>query len=246
MDLFAAVDILRGNAVRLTRGDFDDEERYGNPVELARSYAAAGAPWIHVVDLDAARTSRPVNRDLVLAIAEEVDARVQVGGGVRSEEDAELLLLGGAARVVLGTAAVTDPELVRRLCEEYPGRVAVGIDHRRSGSEVAVSGWEQKAGTSVADLVAALETVPVASVIVTDIERDGTLAGPGIDGVTAVLRTTRHDVVASGGVRNADDLLALGRVEVDGRHISGVIVGKALAEGILSVEDAVAACERYG
>ena len=162
MDLYPAIDIRGGGAVRLTQGDFDRETAYGDPVALARRFAGAGAPWLHVVDLDAARHGAPVNRATVLAIAHAVDIPVQTGGGIRSEDDVAELLAGGVRRVILGTMATEDPATAVDLAARYPGRVAVGIDYRRSPggrTEVAVRGWEQGSGRSVTDALVALEAL---------------------------------------------------------------------------------------
>jgi phosphoribosylformimino-5-aminoimidazole carboxamide ribotide isomerase len=242
MELFPAIDLRDGGAVRLVQGDFAQERRYGDPVALARHYVAGGARWIHVVDLDAARTGDPVNRDCVLAIAGAVDVAVQAGGGVRTVEAAAALLDGGVARVVLGTAAIREPHLVDILAERYPGRIAVGLDHRGAGAEVSVAGWEAGSGTTVAEALDRFAQVALAAVIVTAIERDGMMAGPDIEGLRVALEATTHEVVASGGVRNADDLATLARVEADGRRLAGAIVGTALVEGNVSVEEAIAAC----
>src|SRR5580692_1960118 len=149
MELYPAIDLHDGGAVRLVQGDFGRVRRYGDPVALARSYAAGGARWIHVVDLDAARTGEPVNRDVVLQIAGAVDVAVQAGGGVRASADAAALLDHGVDRVVLGTAALETPERVESLAGRYPGRVAVGLDHRGEGADLAVRGWEQSSGTTL-------------------------------------------------------------------------------------------------
>jgi phosphoribosylformimino-5-aminoimidazole carboxamide ribotide isomerase len=249
VELFPAIDLRDGAAVRLVQGDFGRQRGYGDPVALARRYAAGGARWIHVVDLDAARTGMPVNRDTVLAIAGAVvaaDVSVQAGGGVRSVEGATALLDGGVARVVLGTAAVRDPDLVATLAGRFPGRVAVGLDHRGAGAEVAVTGWEDSGGVTLGDALARFSSVPLAAVIVTSIERDGAMAGPDLEGLRVVLELTADGVVASGGVRGADDLAALARLEVGGRRLAGAIVGMALVEGALSIEEAIAACAASG
>jgi phosphoribosylformimino-5-aminoimidazole carboxamide ribotide isomerase len=246
MELFPAIDLRDGGAVRLVQGDFDRQRSYGDPVELARRYVDGGARWIHVVDLDAARTGEPVNRACVLAIAAAVDVSVQSGGGVRSVDAAAALLEGGVTRVVLGTSAVRDPGLVDFLADRYPGRVAVGLDHRRAGAEVSVSGWEGGTGTTLAQALARLAAVPLAAVVVTAIETDGMMTGPDVDGLRAVLELCDHDVVASGGVRGAPDLASLARLVVDGRRLAGAIVGTALVEGTVTVEEAIAACATSG
>jgi phosphoribosylformimino-5-aminoimidazole carboxamide ribotide isomerase len=246
VELFPAIDLHDGEAVRLVQGDFSQRRGYGDPVELARRYEAGGARWIHVVDLDAARTGAPVNRATVLAITAAVGIDIQTGGGVRSQEDAAALLDRGVARVVLGTAAVRQPALVETLAARYPGRVVVGLDHRGGGADVAVSGWEGDGGTTLVDALARVDPLPLGAVVVTAIERDGTMHGPDVDGLRRVLLLTSHDVVASGGVRDAADLAVLARLEGGGRHLAGAIVGTALVEGTLGVEEAVAACATSG
>lgn len=245
MDLFCAVDLRGGAAVRLVRGEFDRQLDYGDPVELARRYVAGGARWLHVVDLDAARTGEPVNREVVLDLAKRVDARIQTGGGVRDEDAAASLLDAGIERVVMGTAAAADPRLVESLTLRYPGRIAVGLDHRGGGARVAVNGWEETSGTSLDEALARLSGLDLAAVIVTAIERDGALEGPDLEGLGRVLGSTEQSVIASGGVRSAADLIAVAGLEVEGRRPAGVIVGMALAEGLLGVEEAIAACEAF-
>jgi phosphoribosylformimino-5-aminoimidazole carboxamide ribotide isomerase len=246
MDLYCAVDVREGVAVRLVRGEFHRQRTYGDPVDLARSYVDAGATWLHVVDLDAARTGRPVNREVVLEIAAAVDAQVQTGGGVRDEEAAAALLEKGVERVVLGTAAQADPGFLERLARRYPGRIAVGLDHRRGGAEVAVQGWERAGGATLEESLARLADVELGAVVLTAIERDGTLEGPDLEGLRKVLGSTAHPVIASGGVRGLSDLGEIARLEVEGNRPIGAIVGMALVEGLFSVEEAIAACEASG
>jgi len=246
MDLYPAIDLRGGRCVRLRQGDYGDQTVYGDdPVAVAAGFAAAGARWIHVVDLDAARTGEPVNRRVVAAIAAAVrpaGTAVQSGGGVRSEAAASALWEEGVRRVVLGTAAVEDPALVARLAAGHPGGVAVGVDTR--GGEVAVRGWVEGSGVSAADLLARLVDAGVAAIVVTDIRRDGMLAGPDLAGLGAVLDATDLAVVASGGVSSAADLSALASLRggSGGRRLAGAIVGTALYEGRLTVEEGVAAC----
>jgi phosphoribosylformimino-5-aminoimidazole carboxamide ribotide isomerase len=254
MDLYPAIDIRAGAAVRLTQGDFDRQSDYGDPVDLAVRFAAAGAPWLHVVDLDAARTGRPVNRATVLAIAAAVGVPVETGGGVRTESDIEELLAGGLARVILGTAALDDPGLVRRATSAFPGRVALGLDYRRTPdgrAEVAVRGWEEGSGRTVGDLLDDVAGAGLAAVVVTSIDRDGMLGGPDLDGLGAVLASTEVPVIASGGVGSVDDIEALARLDVDAgngtrRRLHGAITGKALVDGRMTVAEGVAACARFG
>ncbi len=205
----------------------------------ARVFADAGSAWIHVVDLDAARTGDPRNREVVAAIALAVSARVQTGGGIRDDLAAAALLDAGVERIVLGTAALEDPGLVRRLCADHPGRVAVGLDAR--GGEVSVRGWTEGSGRTVGELAARFEDAGVAALVVTEISRDGMLGGPDLDGLAEVLGTTELDVVASGGVGSIDDIRALARLDVGGRTLAGAIVGRALYEGAVTIDDALAA-----
>ncbi len=271
MDLYPAIDIRDGGAVRLTQGDFDRQSEYGDPVALARRFATGGAPWLHVVDLDAARTGRPVNRALVLEITRAVDVPVETGGGVRTADDIEELLDGGVCRVILGTAAVEDPGAAHTLAAKYPGRVAIGLDYRLDAAgrtEVASRGWEQGSGRTVSGVLAEFDGVDLAAVIVTAIERDGMLTGPDLEGLAAVLSETTIPVIASGGVGSAADIRALARLSVsrpasdadgsssagaaagasaagnrpDVRRLTGAITGKALVDGRLTVEEGMAAC----
>jgi phosphoribosylformimino-5-aminoimidazole carboxamide ribotide isomerase len=260
MDLYPAIDVRGGNAVRLSQGDFDREREYGDPLALARRFAEAGAPWLHVVDLDAARAGAPANRSTVLAIADAVDVPVETGGGVRTEEDVAELLAGGVQRVVLGTLALEDPGMARLLAARFPGQVAVGIDYRldeAGHTEVAVRGWEQGSGRTVGELLLDLAGAELAAVIVTAIDRDGMLSGPDLEGLRQVLHSTELPVIASGGVASVADLEALAALEVPvkprprrggtgSRRLHGVICGRALVDGRMTVEEGVAACAQSG
>lgn len=257
MELYPAIDLRGGRLVRLVEGDFARERVYGDdPASVARAFAAQGAPWIHVVDLDAARTGDPVNRPLVEQIVAASTVPVQCGGGVRSLGDAAALLGAGVTRVVLGTAAVEHPELVVEVAQRWPGRVAVGLDHR--DGEVAVRGWLADGGRRVAELVPEVVAAGAAVVIVTDIRRDGRQAGPDVVGLAGLLEATGAPLVASGGVGTLDDLRLLAGVRAGGRGLAGgggraggggltgVIVGRALYEATFTVAEAVAALGSLG
>jgi len=232
-DLYPSIDIRRGRIVRLHQGDFDRETVYGDdPIAVARSFEAAGARWIHVVDLDAARRDGS-NRELVTAVAAAVGVPVQSGGGIRDGS----LLDEGVARVVVGSAAIEDPDLVRSMADRWPDRVAVGLDHR--DGEVHYRGWEQGSGRQLLDVASELTVPGVAAFVITDISRDATLTGPDLDGLGRVLAATSVPVIASGGVATLEDLRALRTLGV-----AGVIVGKAIYEGRFTVEEAVHACTR--
>lgn len=240
MLLYPAIDLRGGRCVRLYQGDYGRETVYGSdPVAVAEGFAAAGARWVHVVDLDAARSGRPENRSVVGAIAGAVhpSVSVQSGGGVRDRASAEALAEAGVARVVLGTAALENPELVRTLAPQLP--VAVGLDVR--GREVAVRGWLEGSGEDLIDVLHRFEDAGVAAVIVTQIARDGTLEGPDLEGLAEVLENTGIDVIASGGVGKLDDLTALSSLSVGGRTLAGAIVGRAIYEGRFTVEEALCA-----
>jgi phosphoribosylformimino-5-aminoimidazole carboxamide ribotide isomerase len=245
MDLFAAIDLRGGQAVRLVEGDFARETVYSpDPVVVARNLVAGGAPWIHVVDLDAARTGDPMNRPVVEQIVAAVTVPVQVGGGVRSMEDAAALFGAGVTRVVVGTAAVQHPELVGQIAARWPGRVAVGLDHR--DGNVMIRGWAEGGGERVIDLIPRAVDAGAVAVIVTDIARDGRLSGPDVVGLAGLLEATGAPLIASGGVSGAADLRLLAAVRAEGKGLLGAIVGKAIYEGAVSVAEAVAACEALG
>ena len=248
MDLLPAIDLRGGTAVRLTQGDFAREDRYGDPVALAAGYIEAGARWIHVVDLDGARTGVPHERAVlggIVRLANEAGVEVEFGGGIRSEDDAEEVLDSGVSRVVLGTAALEEPALAGRSARRWPGRVAVGLDYRVGEDGVAeaqAQGWLAGSGQSLLDLLELWQHDPIGAVVATSVARDGMLSGPDLAGLQALLASTALPVVASGGVSNVDDLVALAGLEGGGRRLSGVIVGKAIVEGRLSVEEGIAAC----
>ena len=233
LELYPSIDLRGGRVVRLRQGDFAQETVYGDdPVVVAKSYADAGVSWVHVVDLDAAERDGS-NRDLVVAVANAVAARVQAGGGVRDAS----LLEEGLARVVIGSAAVDEPALVERLAREHPGRVAVGLDHR--DGELLTRGWLDFSGARVESLIERLSFPGVGAFVITDIARDGVLEGPDLAGYRSHVARTSVPVIASGGVGSLDDLRALGDTGV-----AGVIVGKALYEGRFTIDEAVAACRR--
>jgi phosphoribosylformimino-5-aminoimidazole carboxamide ribotide isomerase len=241
MELYPAIDLLNGQAVRLYQGDYARETVYNNdPVAQAKAFADAGAQWIHVVDLDAARTGSPLNREVIAAICDAVDVPIQTGGGVRSEEAADALFDAGVARVVLGTAALEDPDLVRALAARHA--VAVGLDAR--GREVAVRGWEEGSGKDLLDVARGFADAGVEALIVTEIGRDGTLEGPDLDGLGEVLEATELPVIASGGVGSLADLVALEALRSAGRRLSGAIVGRALYEGAFTLQDALRASDQ--
>ena len=234
IELYPAIDLLGGRVVRLRQGDYADETVYGNdPIAMARSFAEAGSPWVHVVDLDAAKSGDPINRPVVAAIVQAVSgmSKVQTGGGVRSVADAQELANAGVARVVMGSAAVREPSLVAKASEVVP--VAVGLDHR--SGEISIHGWTQGSGLMLDD---AYELFPTAAVfVITDIGRDGMLEGPDIEGLTRSAASAGAPIIASGGVSSIGDIEALAKIP----GLGGVITGKAVYEGRFTVSEGLAA-----
>lgn len=234
MKVIPAIDILGGHVVRLRQGSFDEVTIYNaDPIDQAKRWIAAGAEIIHVVDLDGASTGKPVNIATVEAIARMVDVPVQVGGGVRSLETLDRLFDAGVARVVLGTALVSDPEFVTAACARYAGVVA-GIDAR--DGKVAIEGWKQGTSHTVAEVVAELASLGVRRLVYTDISLDGMQTGPNVAAYGDLIATTDVAVIASGGVSTIDDIRALAAVA----GIEGVIAGRALYEGTLDLTQAIA------
>jgi phosphoribosylformimino-5-aminoimidazole carboxamide ribotide isomerase len=247
MEFYPAIDLRGGRVVQLQQGDYGRETVYGDdPVVVARQFADAGARWVHVVDLDAARDGGAANLRAIEEICTAVDCNVQTGGGVRSVEDANERFAAGVTRVVIGSAAVEHPELVDELAAMYAGQVAsqvaVGLDAR--GGDVATHGWKVASGKDLLDLVRRFDVEGVAALVVTDIGRDGMLRGPDVDGLREVVATTSVPVIASGGVASLDDLRALAAVDVDGRRLGGAIAGTAIYERRFTVEEAIAACSQ--
>jgi phosphoribosylformimino-5-aminoimidazole carboxamide ribotide isomerase len=248
MECIPAIDVRQGRSVRLLRGDYSDETLYGDPLEQARAYEAGGASRIHVVDLDAARSGVGENDDVISSIATTLSIPIEVGGGVRSLERAATLLGFGVDRVVVSTLAVEEPDVLASLAVRFPGRVAVGLDHRsveRDGvvrRELAVRGWEVGSGIDLEKFLVDLETIALAALIVTDISRDGTLEGPDLVGLEAVLSQTSHEVIASGGIGTVADLASLKALRSSTRAIRAVIIGKALLSRAITLDEAIAAC----
>jgi phosphoribosylformimino-5-aminoimidazole carboxamide ribotide isomerase len=227
MILYPAIDLKDGQCVRLLRGDMSAATVFNDdPAAQARAFEAAGCRWLHLVDLDGAFAGRAVNGAAVEAILAAVAIPAQLGGGVREMGAIEAWLSRGIARVILGTAAVRDPGLVRDAARAFPGRIAVGIDAR--GGRVAVAGWAETTEIAALDLARRFEDAGVAAIVYTDIDRDGALAGPNVEATAALARAVALPVIASGGVSSLDDLRALRSC---GAPIDGVISGRALYDG---------------
>ena len=238
MILYPAIDIRDGRAVRLLRGEYASETRYdADPVAAARRWSEGGARFLHVVDLDGAREGRPVNLGHVRRIIDAVGVPVQVGGGLRDTAAIAEVLASGADRVVLGTAAQSDPELVRVLVAEHGERIIASVDAR--GGNVAISGWTRKTMTPAVELVAELAERGVSRVVYTPVEVDGTLEGPALEGLRSLAATARMELIYSGGIGSLDDLRALAGLELG--NLGGAIVGRALYERRFTVAEGQAA-----
>ena len=238
MQVIPAIDLLEGQCVRLHQGDYDQVTRFSDdPVAQALSWQRQGAERLHLVDLDGARTGEPVNDAVIRAITAALSIPVQLGGGVRSAERAEELLACGLDRVILGTVALEQPELVEQLAERHPERIVVGIDAKNG--KVATRGWIAESSTDATDLARRFSASPLAALICTDIATDGTLAGPNLAFLRAMAEASAVPVIASGGIGTLEHLLALLPLEAQG--VSGVIVGRALYDGRVDLAEALAA-----
>ncbi|MFN0115701.1 MAG: 1-(5-phosphoribosyl)-5-[(5-phosphoribosylamino)methylideneamino]imidazole-4-carboxamide isomerase [Paracoccaceae bacterium] len=236
MILYPAIDLKDGACVRLLRGDMAKATVFGtDPAAQARAFEAAGAGWLHLVDLNGAFAGRPVNADAVGAILSAVRIPVQLGGGIREMGVIGDWLSRGVARVILGTVAVEDPGLVRQAARAFPGRIAVGIDAR--GGRVATRGWAEDTAVMATEMARSLEDAGVAAIVYTDIDRDGAMAGPNVAATEALACAVGVPVIASGGVSRLADLIALRDTGV----IAGAITGRALYDGALDLGEALAA-----
>jgi len=233
--VFPAVDISDGRCVRLLQGRFGTETVYSDdPVEVALGFCRAGARWLHIVDLDGAKTGEARNRELVLEAVSKASCPVQAGGGLRTIDDVEEVLAAGAGRAVLGTVSLEDPAALAKACKRYGERIVVSLDAR--GGELAAHGWTVGTGVAVVDAVAAFEDAGVASFIYTNVARDGTMTGPDVEGVLHVAERSSLPVVASGGISSLEDLRRIARLH--GRGVSGAIVGRAFYESKFGVAEA--------
>ncbi|MBN2739978.1 MAG: 1-(5-phosphoribosyl)-5-[(5-phosphoribosylamino)methylideneamino]imidazole-4-carboxamide isomerase [Rhodobacteraceae bacterium] len=236
MILYPAIDLKDGQCVRLLHGEMDKATVFGDdPAAQAASFEAAGCEWVHLVDLNGAFAGEPVNAAAVEAILARIKVPAQLGGGIRDMATIERWLERGLARVILGTVAVENPDLVREAARAFPGQVAVGIDAR--GGKVATKGWAEETNVMVTDLARSFEDAGVAAIIYTDILRDGAMGGPNIAATEALARAVKIPVIASGGVSSLPDLIALRDTGV----IAGAISGRALYDGAIDLQTAISA-----
>ncbi|MCZ6605070.1 MAG: 1-(5-phosphoribosyl)-5-[(5-phosphoribosylamino)methylideneamino]imidazole-4-carboxamide isomerase [Alphaproteobacteria bacterium] len=237
MNFYPAIDLKDGACVRLLRGAMQQATIFNDdPADQARQFAAAGCKWLHVVDLNGAFAGRSVNGDAVHEILAATDMQVQLGGGIRALDQVAHWLDAGVARVILGTAAVKDPDFVRNACRRYPGRVAVGID--AADGKVAVEGWAETSEITATDLAARFENAGAAAIIHTDIARDGAMEGPNVEATALLAASISTPVIASGGVSCLADLAAF-KAQA-GAGIEGVISGRAIYDGRLDLAAALA------
>lgn len=233
MILFPAIDIRNGNCVRLIQGDYNQETIYGDsPTDMALMWERKGAEYLHLIDLDGAKTGNSLNQAAIKSIAETVSIPVQVGGGIRSIETIKSHIENGVSRVIIGTAAITNLEFLEAAVKSYGDKIAVSIDARNG--YVATDGWTETSDIKAIDLIKRLESIGVQTIVYTDIFKDGMLEGPNFEELTAVDTATILDVVASGGVTTKEDIERLKSM-----NMYGAIIGKALYDGNLMFEDLV-------
>ncbi|MCG8512271.1 MAG: 1-(5-phosphoribosyl)-5-[(5-phosphoribosylamino)methylideneamino]imidazole-4-carboxamide isomerase [Rhodospirillales bacterium] len=240
MKFLPAIDLKDGQCVRLVQGDMNQTTVFNqDPASQARAFKDAGCSWLHVVDLNGAFEGRPVNAEAVRSVLAATDMKVELGGGIRTMETIAVWIEAGVTRVILGTVALRDPDLVRRACREFPGRIAVGIDAR--DGFVAVEGWAEVSEMIALDLARAFEDAGVSAIIYTDIARDGAMQGPNIEATFALADAVSVPIVLSGGVSTMADLQAV--KAVDRGRLDGVISGRAVYDGRVDPAAAIALLE---
>ena len=232
MQLYPAIDMMNGKAVRLRQGKRDDVTVYGDPVEVALRWKALGADWLHLVDLDAAFDGTSVSLPLIARVVEAFQGKVELGGGIRTLDGAAKRIDAGVTRVIIGTAAAENPAMVEAACAKWPGQIAVGIDAKNG--IVATRGWVESAGMTATELALRMKQCGVRDIIYTDVSRDGMMQGPNVPATAALVEATGMDIIGSGGVSQLGDLTAL-----KGAGCAGAILGKALYEGAFTLPEAI-------
>ncbi len=234
--IYPAIDMRGGKCVRLLQGDYNKETVYGDsPYEMAKVFADEGAEWIHMVDLDGAKAGQRVNHEHVLEVANKLNVKVQIGGGIRSEDDVAFYLKNGVSRVILGSAAISDPDFVKAMLAKYGEKIAIGIDAK--DSYVATEGWLNTSNVKATELGKTLADAGAEVFIFTDIATDGMLSGPNVQAIVEMAEATGKQVIASGGVSQLQDLINLKEYEASG--VAGAIVGKALYTKQFTVKEAL-------
>lgn len=238
MEIIPAIDIIEGKCVRLIKGDFNKKTVYSNdPVMIARSWESKGANRIHIIDLDGAKSGRPINKDIILKIIKEVNIPVQVGGGVRSIDTIEEYINNGASKVILSSVIFEDEHLLKEALTKYPNNIIVSLDVRKE--KVLIHGWLKKTEFNYIDIGKKLKDLGVKEFIYTNIERDGTLNSPDIEGLKRFITNVRVPTIASGGVSTLEDIKRIKEIGA-----TGVIIGKALYEGKINLEEAIILCSQ--
>jgi phosphoribosylformimino-5-aminoimidazole carboxamide ribotide isomerase len=234
--IIPAIDLKNGCCVRLFKGLFDQETVYGDdPGAMARRWADAGAEWIHIVDLDGSKGQTPINQQAIMSIRKAVDARLELGGGIRDMQTISYYLDQGLDRIILGTVALRNPELVQEAAEKYPDQIAVGLDAK--GDKVVVEAWTEATDMDYVDLARKFENMGVSAFIYTDVDRDGTQTGPNLERTGSLARAVNVPVIASGGIKDMADIKGLMPLEPDG--VVGAITGRAIYEGSLDLAEAI-------
>ncbi len=235
MDILPAIDLIDGKCVRLVQGEYHKKITYkDDPVAQAKEFLDAGAEWLHVVDLDGAKLGKPINADVVAAIAKQVPMKIELGGGIRNERDIVTMLEAGVTRLILGSSAIQQFEWFCDMTRKYPNRLVLGLDAR--GSTVATEGWLQQGQQTVLDFARQAADLPLDAIIYTDISKDGMLAGPNIERTQQLVEAVSLPIVAAGGVTTVDDVKTL-----KAAGVAGAIIGRALYEGTITLTDALAA-----
>lgn len=233
MQIYPAIDIIDGKAVRLSQGSFDNVTVFNdNPADAAKDWVDAGATYIHIVDLDGARYGKTFVTNIIKDIKSKYDIKIETGGGVRTMEDIEDRINAGASRVIIGTAAVKNPELVKEAVKKFGDKIAVGVDAKNGMA--AISGWEEVSDITAVDLCLKMKEYGVNTIIYTDISKDGMMCGPNIEATKDLIENTGMDIIASGGVSTMEDI-----ENVNNINAAGVIIGKALYNGALNLKDVI-------
>lgn len=237
MIIIPAIDIIDGKAVRLYQGDYNKKDNMqGEVLDIAKSFKEAGAKLIHLVDLDGAKEGKLVNKDLILKVVNDLNIDVEVGGGIRTFEDIKALIDGGVKRVILGTVAIENKDLLRKVVEEFKEKIAVAIDFK--DGYIHTKGWLNKSEIYYKDLIKELEVIGVKNIIVTDITKDGTLLGPNIEIMKELSEFTSIDITSSGGIKNLENIIELNKL-----NIYGCIVGKAIYSKDVNLKEAISYIE---
>jgi len=236
MNIIPAIDIRRGKCVRLIQGDVRDEIVYSNePLEMAKLWIGKGAKWIHIVDIDGALVGKPKNMDIIIKIIKTVKVNVEVGGGLRTEEDIKKYIRAGAKRVILSTSAILSDEFLDDMVKKYREKLIIGVDAKNG--YIAIKGWQDITQVKMLDFINKLEKKQIKRIIFTDIKRDGVLKGPNFESIMEVLKNTNMKVIVSGGVSRMKNIRKLLEYEKKYKNLEGIVIGQALYKGTLDLKE---------